>query len=30
MSFVLGMLLFVIVGGILDARLPWRDTAPRR
>jgi hypothetical protein len=29
-SFILGLLLFVIVGGAIDARLPWRDTAPRR
>jgi len=24
MSFILGLLLFVVVGGVLDARLPWR------
>jgi hypothetical protein len=30
MSFILGLLLFVVVGGMLDARLPWRDVTPRR
>jgi hypothetical protein len=30
MSFILGILLFVIGGGILDGRLPWRDLAPPR
>jgi hypothetical protein len=30
MSFILGLLLFVVGGGVLDARLPWRDAAPRR
>jgi len=24
MSFILGLLLFVVVGGVLDSRLPWR------
>jgi hypothetical protein len=23
MSFILGMLLFIVVAGLLDARLPW-------
>lgn len=23
MSFILGLLLFVVVAGIIDARLPW-------
>jgi hypothetical protein len=29
-SFILGLFLFVIVGGAIDARLPWRDSVPRR
>jgi hypothetical protein len=29
MSFILGLLLFVVVAGVLDGRLPWRDVTPR-
>lgn len=30
MSFVLGLLLFVVVAGFLDARLPWPPAARRK
>jgi hypothetical protein len=30
MSFVLGCILFVVVVGRLDARLPWRSAAAKR
>jgi hypothetical protein len=34
MSFVLGLILFVVVAGIIDAKLPWprprRDARPER
>jgi hypothetical protein len=30
MSFILGLFLFVVVGGLLDSRLPWRDIASSR
>jgi hypothetical protein len=29
MAFVLGVLLFVVVVGIVDARLPWADPKSR-
>jgi hypothetical protein len=29
MSFVLGLLLFVVVLGIIDARIPWPARGPR-
>jgi hypothetical protein len=30
MAFILGLFLFVVVGGILDSRIPWRDGTPRQ
>jgi hypothetical protein len=30
MSFILGLVLFVVVVGILDARLPWPSSARSR
>jgi hypothetical protein len=30
MSFILGLLLFVVVVGILDARLPWPSSTRSR
>jgi len=30
MQFILGVFLFVVVVGIIDARLPWPDSRPKK
>jgi hypothetical protein len=30
MSFILGLILFVVVAGIIDAKLPWPRSRPER